>query len=143
MIRKAHSDTDVNSIHEIGLSLFDKPYSLMQIFQEFSLTYSLTLVSFHQNIITGYLIGRTLSDEAEILQVGVKKEFQKQGHGFDLVQQFCTIAKNKKCHRVFLEVSMQNPSAIALYQRCDFQKQYIRKQYYHSGDDALIMEKIL
>ena len=44
---------------------------------------------------------------------------------------------------IHLEVSVENERAIALYKHLGFEIKETIKTYYHSGDDAYVMEKDL
>ena len=77
-------------------------------------------------------------EEAEIITLGIKKNFQNQGYGKQLIN--FIIKKNYK--NIFLEVSLSNLKALNFYKSLGFKKISIRKNYYRSvknQNDAFIL----
>lgn len=91
----------------------------------------------------GYALMRELGDEAEILSLAVSPHVHNMGLGRKLLNTCIAVAGDKKIKKIFLEVSITNKIAVALYQSCGFQICGLRKGYYRhrSGSvvDALIM----
>ena len=65
-------------------------------------------------------------EETEIITLGIKKNFQNQGYGKQLIN--FIIKKNYK--NIFLEVSLSNLKALNFYKSLGFKKISIRKNYY-------------
>lgn len=80
-------------------------------------------------------------DEAHIMNIAVKKEYRKNGFGTKLLEFLIVKAKEKNKICITLEVSDNNFSAILLYEKFNFEKIGIRKKYYNSENDAVIMTK--
>jgi [ribosomal protein S18]-alanine N-acetyltransferase len=78
----------------------------------------------------GFILGRLAADEAEILTVGVCKDWQRMGIGRRLVEAMARAAKKAEAHRLHLEVSVTNAPALLLYKRLGFQECGRRKSYY-------------
>lgn len=95
----------------------------------------------------GFLIGRNLAGEAEILTLAVLPAQRRRGHGQVLVGQFLNRARAGGATRAFLEVSAENTAAIALYQTAGFAVAGRRHGYYRGPDgstaDALILSRLL
>ena len=93
----------------------------------------------------GFLIGRVIVDEAELLTVAVAPEHRKQGIGMTLVDRFVTHAAQRGATRGFLEVAAPNFAAQSLYLRAGFVESATRKNYYSAPDgtkvDAIVMTK--
>ena len=91
--------------------------------------------------IVGFIVGRLVADEAEMLSLGVHKEWQRLGIGRQLVQALARAAKKADVHRLYLEVSVTNAPALVLYKRLGFQEAGRRKGYYERAgaapDDAI------
>lgn len=91
----------------------------------------------------GFLLGRVVADEAEILTLAVDPDHRRQGTGFHLVTRFLDAAGDRDAATAFLEVAADNVAAIALYHRAGFTQQGRRKGYFHAPDgqltDALVM----
>lgn len=108
----------------------EKNLSLPRIFKEFSKKYLL-----------GYAIFLRLADfSAELLRVGIKKDFQNQGLGVAFLDKIIQYYFSKKeINRIYLEVSEQNRKAIYLYKKLGFQVYAVRKKYYNNQTHAYCM----
>lgn len=91
----------------------------------------------------GFLLGRVIADEAELLTIAVAPEARRQGEGARLLAAFAQAAKARGATTAFLEVAENNAAARALYARAGWAQAGRRKGYYHSpeGDalDAVVM----
>ena len=79
-------------------------------------------------------------DDAEIMDVGVAKAFQRRGIAAGLLARLIDSARTLGARRMLLEVAVNNDPAIALYRRFGFQPIGLRKRYYQpEGIDAHVM----
>ena len=94
-------------------------------------------------IICGFLVIAITFDEVEILQLGIDTKYQNQKLAtFLLTEVLSRLDKRYLISKVFLEVSVDNHQAIALYKKLGFTKISTRKDYYIIGGikvDALVM----
>lgn len=94
-----------------------------------------------------YVLGRVILDEAEILSVACDPSLQRTGRASSLLDAFHKDAQNKGVTRIFLEVSIDNVPARALYEAWDYSITGRRKDYYRRPNginaDALIMSRNL
>lgn len=98
-------------------------------------------------VIVGVLDGRVVCyggfrqalDEADILNVAVRKDLRGQGIGKRLMAALLDEAKRRGIRRLTLEVSEKNVAATALYSGYGFKRVGVRKRYYENRFDALIM----
>ncbi len=92
---------------------------------------------------SGFLLGRVVAGESEILTLAVDPLAQRQGTGQRLVSAFVAQARAKGAESVFLEVAASNVAARALYEKCGFLQRGRRKNYYRDaegqGVDALVL----
>lgn len=81
------------------------------------------------NLPSGFIVFRTILNEAEILTIGVVPECRKKGYAQDLLR--CAIDElvGSKVDELFLEVVENNYSAKALYQGFGFKTVGTRKNY--------------
>lgn len=93
----------------------------------------------------GFLIGRVVADEAELLTIAVDPAAQGRGVGGRLMQQFLRALQDRQAERVFLEVAEGNLAARALYERAGFGVTGLRRGYYHGPEgqvvDAVVMAR--
>ncbi len=78
----------------------------------------------------GFVMGQLAADEAEILSIGVAKDWQRKGIGRRLVDGLARAVARAEVKRVFLEVAADNAAALALYSRLGFTETGRRKGYY-------------
>ena len=133
----------LNNIEELFLiereCFQDMAWSKTMLKEELKNPFSKCFVAKEKNNVLGYLLGRVILDEGEILRLAVRPAFQKRGIGSKLLASFLEELKNLKIKRVFLEVSEENKRALRLYQKFNFNFLYFRKNYYEKNK-ALVME---
>lgn len=93
----------------------------------------------------GFLMGRAVAGEAELLTLAVLPAARRQGIGARLVQAFLAEARTRQSAQAFLEVAAGNTAAIALYESAGFGQVGRRKAYYTGADghsdDALVLTR--
>lgn len=89
--------------------------------------------------ICGFAITRFVSDEGEILSIGVMPAERRGGVGAALLRHVIDEADRRGARRMFLEVDAGNLPALALYRAFRFEEIGRRLQYYRDGADALIL----
>lgn len=77
--------------------------------------------------------------EAELLFVTVHQNSRGKGLGKTLLSHALKELAQQGICDIFLEVSVVNASACALYQSLGFEPHGLRKAYYHDGSDASLM----
>jgi ribosomal-protein-alanine N-acetyltransferase len=91
----------------------------------------------------GFILLRTVADEAEILTLAVHPKARRLGLGARLVREGVAGAAAQGATRLFLEVADDNAAALALYARAGFSEAGRRPGYYARPDggrqDALIL----
>ncbi|NUB45072.1 ribosomal protein S18-alanine N-acetyltransferase [Fertoebacter nigrum] len=95
----------------------------------------------------GFLLGRVVADEAELITLATAPEARRQGIGRSLLAGFLAEAAARGAATAFLEVAADNTGALALYTQAGFAVQGRRRGYYHAPDgrrtDALILTRAL
>ena len=95
----------------------------------------------------GFLIGRTVADEAELLTLAVAPDRRRGGIGAHLVAAFTAKAQARGATTAFLEVAADNSAALALYRCHGFTETGRRPRYYTDGPgapvDALVLCRAL
>ena len=93
----------------------------------------------------GFLVGRLIGPDAEILNVIVHPKYRRLGKARQLVGKFEKEAKDAGSLNCFLEVAESNSSANALYHDLGYLKVGKRKNYYEfvdgRKDNASILAK--
>jgi [ribosomal protein S18]-alanine N-acetyltransferase len=97
--------------------------------------------------IEGFILARTIADEAEILTLAVKPEARRRGLGRALVEAAAAEAGRRGAGVLLLEVADDNPAALALYQGQGFERVGLRRAYYARPGarraDALVLRRPL
>ena len=93
----------------------------------------------------GFLVGRLIGSDAEILNVIVHPKYRRLGKARYLIGKFEKEAKNVGSSRCFLEVAESNSPAYKLYHDLGYLKVGHRKNYYEfvdgRKDNASILAK--
>lgn len=95
----------------------------------------------------GFALAQLAADEAEILSVGVRQDWQKRGIATKLVEGLKRASRNAGARSLYLEVAESNLAAIRLYGKTGFAEAGRRKGYYArqngSREDALLLKASL
>ena len=97
------------------------------------------LVAAPDGVPTGYLVQQVVADVAEIQDIGVAPAFRRRGIARALVMAAMERARAARCREVQLEVASDNVHAQSLYRGVGFACDGVRRRYYPSGADALLM----
>ncbi|CAM3260978.1 ribosomal-protein-alanine N-acetyltransferase [Paracoccus aminovorans] len=91
----------------------------------------------------GFLLGRAVAGEAELLTLAVAPEARRQGLGAQLLRDFAAASRARGAEMAFLEVAADNAGAIALYAGRGWENAGRRRNYYAPGLDAILMRRAL
>lgn len=96
----------------------------------------------------GLLLCRAVAEDCEILTLGVVPARRRYGVGRDLLRAGLRKAKELGALTVFLEVAVDNTSAVSLYRSAGFDQAAVRRGYYRRKDplrriDALVLSRAL
>ena len=78
-------------------------------------------------------------EQAQIANLGVKKEYQQKGYGDALLKKCVNQGIKEGCENLTLEVRISNDHAIHVYEKNGFITVNKRKNYYDDGEDAYLM----
>ena len=91
-------------------------------------------------LVIGFVIGRLVADQFEILNLAVERASRRRGIATQLVRAMLEDAQGAAARQVFLEVRTSNEGAIALYARLGFRVWGRRVKYYRDPvEDALML----
>lgn len=139
MSLRAAPPEDTALLAALHAAAFDKPWSageiaaLMATPGVFALTFDLQ----------GFILCRSIAGEAEILTVAVDPVARRGGVGRALVEAAAGLAAQDGAESLFLEVAHDNTAALALYAAAGFERVGLRRGYYASGADAVVMRRAL
>lgn len=134
---------DLNCIKNILITDFDNFWNYDILKQELECSNSHFVIAENENNeIVGFAGLKVIVDEADIMNIVVKKSFRHNGIGSILLENLISYAKDNNLKTITLEVNEHNLSAIHLYDKFNFDHIGIRKKYYNDSD-AIIMSKKL
>lgn len=97
--------------------------------------------------LTGFVLVRLAADEAEILTIAVRPDWQGYGVGRRLMDQVLAHAHRERLASLFLEVDEANAAALALYRKLGFAAVGERPGYYRDRQGerrrAIVMRRDL
>ncbi len=141
-LQPAHLE-EATQIHQQYLS---PSWSLANFKETLECSRSCGFAAFIDKRIIGFIIGRTIDCEAEILTLVVSLQWQKCGIGNNLVRILLDTIRLRGGDRVFIEVNANNQIARKLYNKFDFRVISERPNYYPPipgfSRTALVLEKI-
>jgi ribosomal-protein-alanine acetyltransferase len=98
------------------------------------------LVAWEGDEIAGFVVGRHVGDQGEVLNLAVAAPWRRRGVGRELVRGLLEEFRRVGAREVFLEVRASNAGAIRLYQGLGFRKIGGRIGYYRGPvEDAWIL----
>ena len=135
------NECHLQSIKEIESECLDK-----KLFQDFKFLIGnpnyRVYVCVDRDVVTGYIALSISFEQADILQICVKKSYQRKGYASFLMMQTIKLLKDQGVNQLFLDVNENNFVAINLYKKFGFDILYKRANYYGT-QTALIMQKNL
>jgi ribosomal-protein-alanine N-acetyltransferase len=134
-------DNDCALCAAIDAAVFSNPWTESQFSAELEHAFSLGCMAIQADAgeHAGYILGRIVAGEVEILRIAVASRFQRQGLGTRLYTVFLSDSRIPPESSVFLEVNRDNIGAIAFYKKLGFKELYTRKGYYAGKGDACVM----
>jgi ribosomal-protein-alanine N-acetyltransferase len=92
--------------------------------------------------VTGFIIGRQVADEAEVLNLAVAPAARRKGQGAALLKATLDEFRALGAGRVYLEVRESNVTAMAFYVQHGFSQSGRRPEYYRKPEEAAIVLEI-
>ena len=129
---------DLESIKNILNSDFDDFWNYNILKEELNNKNSRYLVAKLNNEVIGFAGIKIIIDEADIMNIVVKKNFRNNGIGSLLLENLINLSKSLNISSLSLEVNEKNISAISLYKKFNFKEVGKRKNYYKDSDAILM-----
>ena len=100
-----------------------------------------------EGMMLGYVVLMPAVDEAQLLNISIAAEHQRNGLGAALLDETMGMARGLNMRRVLLEVRPSNVAALGLYRDAGFREIGLRRGYYPADnnvrEDAIVMECLL
>lgn len=137
---------DIPAVFQIEKEEILDPCELGHLTHEFSLDISCFYVAeaADSREIVGFIIFWVVGDTIELHDIAVKRAYKRLGIGGKLLDCLMQTATRRRVKEVFLEVRESNRGAIDFYEKHDFKKIAVRKNYYRQpSEDAFIYARYL
>jgi ribosomal-protein-alanine N-acetyltransferase len=142
-IRRAQP-ADAKRLVPLERRCFSDPWSALAFEELLRFPLTVALVAERGAEVGGYLIGRAVAENAEILNLAVLPEERRRGLGSWLLEAGLAALGQAGAHQVWLEVRESNLAAQALYRRRGFAAAGRRPRYYKNPvEDALVLRLAL
>jgi [ribosomal protein S18]-alanine N-acetyltransferase len=89
--------------------------------------------------LTGFILGRDVLEEGEILNLAVSMKNRRKGLGTALVRTMLGAFERRGVTRVFLEVRESNHAGTVFYSRLGFRRVGRREAYYRGPSEAALV----
>jgi ribosomal-protein-alanine N-acetyltransferase len=127
---------------ELDKECFSEPWSEGQFLESLENEYSLFLVAELYGIFAGFISVYIIFDEGQILNIAVSPIYRGKEIGKALILEAEKLSKEKNVKKLTLELRESNFSAKALYDKCGYTVDGIRKGFYDKPkENAILMTK--
>jgi len=129
---------DVERLAEMQATCFDQPWGHASIAKTLGLSGAFALMLRDTTpagrISAGFAIVQVVTDQADILTLGVVPGLRRRGHGSRVLAATIAEAARRGAKSIFLEVAENNVAGVGLYRRAGFEIIGRREGYYHDRD---------
>ena len=134
---------DLKNIKDILQSEFDDFWNYKILEDELNSSNSYYIVAKSENEIVGFAGIKVVLDEADIMNIVVKKSKRNNKIGSLLLEHLISLAKNLNCKSLSLEVNEDNLPAISLYKKFGFEQVGFRKNYYDDKNGIVMVKNFV
>ena len=136
------SDSEYLDMFETQL-FGNTPVSYKDILLNYDQNNYLIYVAKYNNQNIGYISGLLVSDDLNILNLGIDERYRNRGFGYQLLNYLIENKRKIKLTNIFVELRKTNTLAFNLYLRLGFKVYSERKNYYSNpNEDAILMNLI-
>lgn len=133
---------NIEELYAIERECFGGSWTVEMLSEEWDNPLSVTVTRREDGRLAAFALGRVVASEGELYQIGTLCEFRRLGIAEKLLAELHGKMREKGAEVCFLEVRSRNAAAIALYEKCGYERISVRKGYY-PDDDAVIMRRLL
>ena len=135
---------DLPALAVLERGAFSDPWTEAQLREALGWPGAVALVAENAAGLTGYVLGRVVVDQAEILSLATAVAYRRQGVGRSLLAAAMAAMIERGAGSAWLEVRVSNHPARAMYQAAGFVAAGLRRDYYRQPqEDALILRRDL
>jgi ribosomal-protein-alanine N-acetyltransferase len=131
---------DPRRLAEIDALSNRAPWTEAQFARELDLPFSFQIVAAHGSLVVGFAVGWALGEVAQLLQIAVDPAYRRAGVGSWILGRAVEEARSRGCRRLELEFRAGNAAARGMYGRAGFRQAGLRRRFYESSEDAVLMD---
>jgi [ribosomal protein S18]-alanine N-acetyltransferase len=142
---RAMGADDLDAVTALEASLQEFPWSRGNFADSLAAGHEVWVLRLGADLV-GFSVVMSVVDEAHLLNVGIDRRYQGQGHGARMLRRIINDARAAGALRLLLEVRRSNQQAIAFYRHFGFSQIGVRRAYYPAAagrEDALVFDKEL
>ena len=140
MIIRAIKDEDSSFVKHLAETALPGRTDCQEFFEKESVK---CFVGEKEHTLIGFIAVSLLGPNAEILHIAIDESERKKGHGKALMEHTLRHCRKQGVKMVTLEMNKNDVDHRRFYEHCGFEAVATRKNYYHTGEDALLMVKRL
>ncbi|MGZ3612513.1 MAG: ribosomal protein S18-alanine N-acetyltransferase [Thermodesulfobacteriota bacterium] len=138
---------DLDEVFSIETSDPLAPWSKMMFLEEMQHPLSYCFVMERKDgsnrPLVGFICFRNVTEESELLKISVHPDYRQLGIGKKLMHFYIDFGRRRGVRTFHLEVNSSNQPAIHLYRSFLYEPSGMRKKFYQSNLDALLMMREL
>jgi [ribosomal protein S18]-alanine N-acetyltransferase len=135
---------DLTALAALERTAFDDPWTEAQLRDALGWPGAVAIVAENATGLIGYVLGRVITDQAEILSLATAVPHRRRGVGRELLATALDAMVDRGARSAWLEVRVSNRAARAMYQAAGFVVAGRRRDYYRQPlEDALILRREL
>lgn len=133
------SEAHIDGMVEVEEQCFSSGFARRNFEKELENRFSVYVVAEEEKKVLGYAGLWEICGEADIINVGVHKEYRRQGIAYELIKKLIEKCNERQVSVINLEVRKSNTAARELYKKMGFSEFGIRERYYDGKEDAVLM----
>lgn len=142
---RAVSSADLPALAALERLSFSDPWSVPELREALAWTGAVAVAAEDDDqAVIGYVLGRVIVDEGEILTIAIDPERRRGGIGRQLLDAVLAAMVDRGVHAAWLEVRVSNDAARTMYASAGFVATGVRRGYYRRPpEDAIILRREL
>lgn len=133
------NEKHIEGMAQIEEQCFNSGFAQKTFEKELENKFSIYVVAEEDEKVLGYAGLWDVCGEADIINVGVHKDFRRRGIAYGMLEKLVKICDERDVSVINLEVRTSNIAARELYKKLGFSEFGIRKGYYDGKEDAVLM----